>query len=492
MFIIALSWLSWILIRQDRDLVTQRSRDAIEASVSEATARINSHFLENQRHLGQLLIDWSPETDDSEWVAHPNYLPDGVTIVLTDDTIFSYPETALYYYPVLESNAEVDARLLEADRLEFRERSLSGAFEILSGLSESDNDITRAGALLRLARIRGKQQNPDSALNYYSELSQISNAIVSGVPAELLGLYGKCSILEGQRAYELLGQEALHLAELLLSGKYVISKSRHGFYTQSVREWIRVSEATASAQMIHELNSLHPASEASIVLFEIREGWLTGREPAEGVRSVRIDSSLFVVQWSGLQDQFIGHLNETRALQDNLTSVFDASLLTAGIGLIITDDSSNRIYSTGIPSGNIQASRTIASAGQTWTITSFITASFEANMRNRTRTSVLLGALLLVIGVIVTATYFISRAIRSELALAKLKSDFVSAVSHEFRTPLTSMRQLTEMLASGRVTSQSRVNDYYDILGKESQRLSRLVEGLLNFGRMEAGGFRFC
>jgi len=74
-----------------------------------------------------------------------------------------------------------------------------------------------------------------------------------------------------------------------------------------------------------------------------------------------------------------------------------------------------------------------------------------------------------------------------EKRFAQLKSDFVSAVSHEFRSPLTSMRQLTGMLATGRIPNEERRQSYYDVLSAETVRLQRLVEGLLDFGRMEAG-----
>ncbi|MDA2926427.1 HAMP domain-containing histidine kinase [Acidobacteria bacterium AH-259-G07] len=89
--------------------------------------------------------------------------------------------------------------------------------------------------------------------------------------------------------------------------------------------------------------------------------------------------------------------------------------------------------------------------------------------------------------VVLTGIYFIARAVRRELQVARLQSDFVSAVSHEFRTPLTSVRQLTELLASGRVANRERRQKYYQVLMRESQRLHRFVEGLLDFGRMEAG-----
>jgi len=75
--------------------------------------------------------------------------------------------------------------------------------------------------------------------------------------------------------------------------------------------------------------------------------------------------------------------------------------------------------------------------------------------------------------------------------VARLQSEFVSAVSHEFRTPLTSLRQLSEMLAKGRVPTEETRQQSYDILARESERLQGLVESLLDFGRIEARAFRY-
>ncbi|MEO8373281.1 MAG: HAMP domain-containing sensor histidine kinase, partial [Candidatus Solibacter sp.] len=105
--------------------------------------------------------------------------------------------------------------------------------------------------------------------------------------------------------------------------------------------------------------------------------------------------------------------------------------------------------------------------------------------------------LLLGMGVMVlflaAGTYFIARAIRREMEVSRMQSDFVSTVSHEFRSPLTSIRQLSEILELGRVPSEERKQVYYSTLVRETQRLQRLVEALLNFGRMEAGArpYRF-
>jgi signal transduction histidine kinase len=85
------------------------------------------------------------------------------------------------------------------------------------------------------------------------------------------------------------------------------------------------------------------------------------------------------------------------------------------------------------------------------------------------------------------ATYLMVRVIRREADVARLQSDFVAAVSHEFRSPLTTMRQMAEMLDADRVPADSRRRQYYRVLVRETGRLQRLVETILDFGRMEAG-----
>ncbi len=100
----------------------------------------------------------------------------------------------------------------------------------------------------------------------------------------------------------------------------------------------------------------------------------------------------------------------------------------------------------------------------------------------------LLIASILVFGLILTV-----RVVTRELELARLKSDFVSTVSHEFKSPLTSIRQLAEMLQAGHVPSEERRQRYYDVLVEQSTRLSSLVTNILVIARIEEGKkeFRF-
>jgi signal transduction histidine kinase len=79
------------------------------------------------------------------------------------------------------------------------------------------------------------------------------------------------------------------------------------------------------------------------------------------------------------------------------------------------------------------------------------------------------------------------RNVSKEMALARLKSDFVSNVSHELRTPLSLIRLYAETLELGRVTTPEKHHEYYQIIRKESERLSGLINNILDFSRIEAG-----
>jgi signal transduction histidine kinase len=79
------------------------------------------------------------------------------------------------------------------------------------------------------------------------------------------------------------------------------------------------------------------------------------------------------------------------------------------------------------------------------------------------------------------------RNVSKEMALARLKSDFVSNVSHELRTPLALIRLYAETLELGRLTSPDKHQEYYCIIRKESERLTALINNILDFSRIEAG-----
>lgn len=90
--------------------------------------------------------------------------------------------------------------------------------------------------------------------------------------------------------------------------------------------------------------------------------------------------------------------------------------------------------------------------------------------------------LVMLIGVVVTA-----RAASHELEVSRLKSEFVSSVSHELKTPLALIRMFGETLETGLVTDEAKRQEFYRIIRKESERLTHLINNVLDFSKMDAG-----
>jgi len=110
----------------------------------------------------------------------------------------------------------------------------------------------------------------------------------------------------------------------------------------------------------------------------------------------------------------------------------------------------------------------VEALGQTWVHRSFLILGFLS---------------LMIIGGLVLTRHIVNK----ELALARLKSDFVSNVSHELRTPLALIRLYAETLELGRITTGDKKQQYYRIIRKESERLTALINNILDFSRIEAG-----
>lgn len=83
--------------------------------------------------------------------------------------------------------------------------------------------------------------------------------------------------------------------------------------------------------------------------------------------------------------------------------------------------------------------------------------------------------------------YFIYKSARKEIELAQIKADFVSNVSHELRTPLALISMYSETLELGRIKDDIKKEEYIKIISNETARLSRLVNSILNFSKLESG-----
>jgi signal transduction histidine kinase len=95
--------------------------------------------------------------------------------------------------------------------------------------------------------------------------------------------------------------------------------------------------------------------------------------------------------------------------------------------------------------------------------------------------------LMLTIGATLLAAVLLLRDVNREVQMAEMRSHFVASVSHELKTPLTAIRMFAETLVMGRAGGEQQTTEYLRTIVNESERLSRLVDNVLDFSRIEQG-----
>lgn len=109
----------------------------------------------------------------------------------------------------------------------------------------------------------------------------------------------------------------------------------------------------------------------------------------------------------------------------------------------------------------------------------------EQMVEERTRTNIFL--IILMDLVLVIGAWFVFRSIRQQINLAQIKSEFVSNVSHEIKTPLALITMYSETLEMGRIPTEEKKKEYFKVINKEAKRLARMVNKILSFSKIENG-----
>jgi signal transduction histidine kinase len=159
---------------------------------------------------------------------------------------------------------------------------------------------------------------------------------------------------------------------------------------------------------------------------------------------------------------------------------------TSGVRVELTDPEGRPLLGSGAPAASLRVAKTLSPASLRWQLDVSASTSAEVAFAAERRNYLIL-VLVAIVLMVALACYAMARGVLREAAAGQLQSDFVSAVSHEFRSPLTTLRQLTELLADGRIVDEGRRRQYFNVMQKETSRLHQLVENLLDFGRMDAG-----
>jgi len=482
-----LAWLSWRLVSQDRALGRQRVQEDRENLAGLAAAALQKNLSELEERLTSLAN--LPDDEVSNAVAaYSRDLPgDAVLLIFTSVGVHAEPAQRLIYYPFLASASQAPADVFAAaDAIDFRDKDPIRAISVLTEQTRSSNPLIRAEARLRVARNLRTAGRWTEAVAAYEELAKLEQVPVPpGIPSGLAARGALAALFDEHHDDARLAREAMTLYTDLHNGHWQLTRPVYELYVEQARRWLNVE-------------TLHPPEPGTLALAEAAsEFWqewhdtkgprglptrsLSWTEDGPLLRIQRNSSARMVVLAAGPQFVQSRWLSETLSIARN-----------HGATIALTDIDGRPFVGSvdPLPAGRYTV-RPGPGTGLPWTLYTISNGDGSENGVFTLRSQMILAGILAIASLVLGGSYLIGRAVSRELAVARLQSDFVSAVSHEFRTPLTAMRQLSELLAQGRVATEGVRRQYYDVLESESRRLHRLVEGLLKFGRIEAGALRY-
>ena len=447
--LVALAWLGYRVVQQDRALERQRLRERLDNAASVL-----------ERELDRRLTMWE-DVLPAAVLGEDAVLPVGaVFLSFGPEGVVQQRGIRLPYYPrVVQPPTTISPLFAAAEAHEFRDQNLAAATAAYRELVSAGDESVRAEALVRLARCLRKQQLPQEAIEAYDRLASLGGVIVAGSPAELIARRERIVLFSATGREEAATQERSLLNAALADGRFRIDKATFEYFHE-----MTPSRTDGSLSIAAAVEALWPA-------------WI---EQPSGRRTWTNGGATFVSVWRVTP---IGRASITAPVEALTASIADP-LRNLQVAAQLDDYSGVTIW--GHVNSDLRATRTARESGLPWTFhVSAADPSAEGRIADSRRNLFVAGFMLMAL-VISVAGYFVFRAVSRELGVVQLQSDFVAAVSHEFRTPLTAMCHLTEMLEDGDA-SPDRLPDYYGALGRESRRLRAMVENLLDFGRLDAG-----
>ena len=152
----------------------------------------------------------------------------------------------------------------------------------------------------------------------------------------------------------------------------------------------------------------------------------------------------------------------------------------------IVDENDSLLVGSIPDSSNVLSQSRISEAFD-WQFSLYEKDAKEIRKESRQRMYLMYGLLLFSLITVIFGSFFMLRFIIQEHKLLAMKANFLSSVSHELKTPLTSIKMFAEMMARGRVAKVEKVQEYSSLIGKEATRLENLIGAILNYTRMEHG-----
>ena len=452
-----LVWLGWRVLDQERILERQQARDRLERAGDLVAGALERAIVSSEQRLAAGADDWAEGA---------------VAVIIQDERIEVYPSKRLPFLPKVTALPEAPAETFaEGEAHEFRTGNRAAAIEVYRPLTKSSDPAIRAGALLRLARNLAATGKIADALAVYEGMAALDGVAIDGAPASLVARYARCQLLESANRPSELRAEAQRFAGELASGRWSLTAPLYWLYAADVSRWAAAPSEKRAAELLAEAATRVWRDRASL--------------SSRGRQVMSVDNRAMVVSWQ----------KSDRALLALIADyAFAESQWINPTRAVATEQRVSFALASSADRADSDAFSTVRTAKQTelpWDLVVTSNGPGEQSGQFAVRRRLLVAGLTLMVAMALAAGFLIIFAVKRELAVAQLQADFVAAVSHEFRTPLTTLRQFIDMLrehereAPG--AGKERRMLCYDAQSRATERLTKLVESVLDFGRMQAG-----
>lgn len=414
-------------------------------------------------------------------------------------------------------------KIKSGQELEFQQKNYHKALAIYRQEFEQASDPQTKGELLiSIARVQKKSALFRDAEKSYQTISRDYRRVQT-TGGQQLGLAALSELSSSyMAANDTLDavKTLLQFYKDLLNREWILDKTQYDFYSQNIKESVdRVfSKSKLPAQLQQDQSTFgvlkaeenkqkkiterllafqeNAAEELKAKVIRIQE------EPSNSARRFSLENRdqiylvSLLIQYAGDEsrtNEIWGFLLNNEFLRDNLLKkALQSNIISGKSGWIVKGRDDNIILKSGNSAAGSVTVRTNFEGGfPPWSVEFYQQEPdlFDAFLLSQR--GVYFYVFLLLAGILIFGLILTNRTIAHELELSRMKSDFVSTISHEFKSPLSSIRQLSEMLQSGRIPSEEYRQQYYDVLVEQSERLTLLIDNILDFSKIEEGRKKF-
>jgi len=462
-------------IEQERDLRDIQIQDRLTYTANMIKDHVESDIRHIREELYSLNSIYSLSAGNTSFTNSFRPRPHIIYIVSNPLSVQTRPDSILTYPPVIwEGTPPYGYDVLPDGSLYERNQNWRLAVEYYKRLRRTDEyrEVWDAHFLdprvqllseIRLARNAAKDGNIEEALQCYGALRDSNTHLQVGIPVGMLARYARCLLFDNLGRIAERNSEARSLIQCLENGDYTLTYTSYRYYLDATHELLGsdVDGYTAEADSTRLNTVPFPIDEAVNWAWH---DWLEQRRTLSSTdmtySPVRSHLGHATICWAGTADNMVAILAPTPVYIDEYFPQL-LQIPSEHLTIVQITDAEGRILAgDSHVTSNTRSIQISLGENLPWNVTLRPTAEMMSDnhtMKRQTTLLIIIG--MLVVSMLVSG-YALSRTITHELAAIKIKSDFISTVSHELRSPLTTIRQLSELLEDGRFKDEYERADY--------------------------------